>query len=426
MAVLFGRTISLTIAPESGASPAVVARIKAASKAASQMFATRDEAFARMGRIDYVPGSANGNLVVWKFSESQWGIITSREAGLLQGPPTVEGKEFKDLRVSFKIKKTSDGKPNEATIQLFNPNPDTISSVQDRKVIVRLFAGYDFPWMLFQGNPIKDGINISREGPTRVLKMELLDGRRALATELDLNLSKNTTLKQALTAIAKASNMGVGFVADVEDFDLPYGMHLDGSPAEALERIGTMSDADFSIQDGAIQIVKGGNDTGEPAVLFSTKNGNLLKVARKEKGRVDVTAMLEGSIRPGRRFVVESEYINGIFKAIDVEHIGDIFEDAFTTRITARPWKAPSPAAGKGTVASIKAASKALYGLFPNLPAAQGRASKIDLKYAVEAGNLFIARFSETEYGLIARNDVSKLRAKGLQVYETNFVGPVQ
>lgn len=423
---LFGRNISLTIAPEPAVDAATLARIKAAVVAIGRMFKTKDEAFATAARIDFKPGFANGNVVVWKFAETEWGIITSKEAGLLQGPATVEGREFKDLRVSFRIKKTSDDKPNTATIELYNPGPGTIASVQDRNIIVRLFAGYDFPWLLCQGNPIKDGVNLSRNGPDRILKLEILDGRRALASRLNLNLAKNTTLKQALSEIGKQSNLGFGFVDDVDDFDLPYGIRLEGSPADALKRIGQISGADFSIQDGAIQILKKGRDTGESAVLFSTKNGNLLRVERKEKGRVNVIAKLEGSIRPGRRFVVESEYINGIFKAIDVEHSGDIFDDNYTTKITARPWVKESDAAVTGKTEDIKAASKALYGLFPTYGAAQGRAQRPDLSFAVAAGNLFVARFSATEWGLVAKNDQKRLQSRGIDTYAIGEQGAFQ
>lgn len=423
MAELFGRQVSLDIAADPEPDPAVVASIRGKVKRANRMFATQAEVDKELTKLEY----QFGNAVRWKFSETQWGIVTNAEASRLWGPLSATGKKFREHRISFQVKKTADGKPNKATIQLYNPSPDTVSLVQDRAVTVQLFAGYDFPWMIFRGNPIKDGINIERGGPDRVLRMELQDGGRKLATaRLDLNLSTNTTLKQALNLVAEQSGLGVGFVEDVDDFDFPYGMRLEGSPKDVLERIATISGADFSVQDGAIQIVKEGNDTGEPAVLFSTQNGNLLKVMRKEKGRIDMTAMLEGSIRPGRRFVVESELINGIFKAIDVEHKGDLWDNTFETRVTARPWKQPSPEAGKGTVASIKAASKALYGLFPSLPAAQARAQKIDLSFAVQAGNLFIARFSATEYGLIAKGDVEKLRSRGIQVFEPGFVGPVQ
>jgi hypothetical protein len=415
MAELFGRQISLNIAPGGGPSKAKVEEIRGLVKFAGQMYPTREAAFKALTGLKKFFG-------VWKFSETQWGLVTDREVRILQGPSSVEGKQFKDQRISFKIKKTSDGKPNKANIQLYNPNPDTISLVQSRGAVVQLFAGYDFPWMLFRGNPVKDGINIERNGPDRILRIEANDGGRALAlTRLDLNFGENTTLKQALNAVAIQSGLGVGFVGDVEDFDLPYGMRLEGSPAEALERIAQISGADFSIQDNAIQILKQEKGTDEPAVLFSTANGNLLRVARKEKGRVAVTSMLEGSIRPGRRFVCASEYINGFFKAIDVEHTGDLWEDAFTTQITARPWKPPTESERR--IAAIKAAVVKLQQMFSSYNEAQARAKRIDLRAAAANGNLFVAKFSSTEWGLVPKNTQKELQAAGVSTFKIGEQG---
>lgn len=420
MARLFQRYISLQIAPDPGADPAKVAAIRVSVKAKGFMAESKSAAFDKLRTLDL----QRFGYKVWKFSDTQWGLVTNAQISQLQGPAEVEGKEFKDFRISFKVSKTSDDKPNKTTIQLYNPNPDTISSVQDRSAIVRLFAGYDVPIMLASGNPIKDGVNIERNGPDRVLQLEIHDGGYRLSNvRLDLNLSKNTKLTQALKAVSQESGLGLGFIDDVDDVDLPYGMRLEGSPAQVLNRIAQMSGADFSVQDGSIQVLKPGNDTGEPAVLFSTKNGNLLRVARKEKGRVEVTAMLEGSIRPGRRFVVQSEYINGIFKAIDVEHSGDNYDNNFTTRITAHPWVQAPPAAKAGVVATIKAKVVKAGRMFATRNEAFARANRIDFSFG---NNTFIAKFSDKEWGLVTRAESEKLSARGIPIFDPGFQGPIQ
>ena len=428
MPQLFQRYISLTIAPDPGADSAAVAKIQARVKGQGFMTESYEAAFKQLKTLGLAPFGYG----VWKFAETQWGLIKDTDIKILQGPSSIEGKEFAtnnpgaNFRISFKVKKTADSKPNKGTIQLFNPSPLSIAAVQSRKVIVRLFAGYQstgLPWLLFQGNPIKDGVNISREGPDRILTIEALDGGYTLAnTRLNLNFTTNTTLKQALSAIAIESNLGVGFVDDIEDFDLPYGIHIEGSPAEALQRLAQISGGDFSVQDGAIQIVKTDNTTNEPAVLFSTKNGNLLKVARKEKGRIDVDAMLEGSIRPGRRFVVESDYVKGIFKAIDVEHSGDNYDNNFATKITARPWTRESDAGETAIVKSIRAKVVKANLMYATQGDAFERVSRLDYSF----GNRFVAKFAADEWGIVTKAESVKLSAKGISIFQPGFQGPTQ
>ena len=423
MAYLFGRKILLDIAQEPTADAATIARIRARVFRGGQLYGTKEGAEQEMALIQ----RSFGNSVLWKFADDAWGVVTNAEAAALYGPPSSQGKRFEASRISFKVKRTSDGKPNKCSIQLYNPNPDTVTLVQDRRAIVRLFGGYDFAWQLFQGNPIKDGVSIERSGPDRILSIEAQDGKHGLSKRINLNFSTNTKLSDVLQAVSEQSGLGLGFVADLEDVDLPYGIHMDGSPKEVLERLATMSDAEFSVQDGAIQVVKTANDTGEPAVLLSVKNGNLLKVARKDKGRITATALLNGTIRPGRRFVVQSEYINGIFKAIDVEHTGDLFEDAFTTSITARPWAPPSPSSTSGAVNSklidsILRKVAAAGQLYDSFASAQNRANRLD--FASAQDNVRIARFlyaSELgptqRFGIVTKAEAAQLERNGVAIF---------
>lgn len=265
-------------------------------------------------------------------------ILFNRNVILEAGVPGTQGLRWTENRIAFKVEKKVTKTTNEAQIELFNPNEQSVAAFQAPGVIVRLFAGYEFPKQIFQGDPINNGVNLERSSEDRVLKIEAQDGGRLLeSAQVNETFTTATDLSQVLQRLSDNFGFEVGNLRGAENIEFPNGINLNGKMDLVLDRLGSMSNADWSIQDGALQMVKDNGDTGEPAVLFSTQNGNLKSVVRKDKGKIEMTAVLEGSIKPGRRFVVESESINGIFKAQDVSFNGDNWSSDFDVKAIGRP-----------------------------------------------------------------------------------------
>lgn len=268
-----------------------------------------------------------------------------RQTVLQLGTDGSTGREFTgaNFRIGFDVEMSDTSKPNPAKIQLWGASPDTIALVQQDNAVVRLLVGYqsEVPRLIFTGNPIADGARVERQGVDRILTIEAQDGARAYqSARVDETLATDTTLADFAARAAAAMGVPLGTV-DLGEADSTAlsGLSLTGSARDLLDRVATMAGAQWTIRDGALQLWQRGGTTGEQAVVFSSTTGNLIGApTRKEKGAVEVTALIAPSMRPGRAFRIESETVTGNFVAEDVRFKGDSgWQAPFFVVVTGRP-----------------------------------------------------------------------------------------
>ncbi len=265
-------------------------------------------------------------------------MLYGRRAILQLGTANDEGKSFSDLRVTFRVVSTRKSTPNEATIQLYNPNPDTIALAQDPDAVIRLLAGYDVPQVIFTGNPTEGGVKSVKQGPDRILSIEAQDGLRAYQdARVSVSYTTETTLQQVYDTVAAAMGLPQGTIRVDESFKFTQGGVFSGYARDILDRIALSTGSGWFIRDGTLQLVGADEDTGERAVLFSATNGNLIgSPALSDKG-LEVTAMLAPTIRPGMPFRVESESVSGDYTADRVEFSGDNMGGVFQVKVLGVP-----------------------------------------------------------------------------------------
>lgn len=254
------------------------------------------------------------------------------------GVPGQVGRRFSDLRVTFQVKEARTSTPRSATVDIYNPNPDSIAAAQQRGAVARVFAGYDLPRLIFQGDPVKGGVRLDRRGPDRILHLELQDSGRALAERrINVSFATPTTARQVYDAVAAQLGLPAGTIR-LPDRELPHGVHLQGRAAEVLDRLARSSGADWFVRDGAVQFVGRGEDTGETALVISSAQGNLIgSPAPKEDGAIEVVALLDPSMRAGIPFVLDSLDYRGTYVARSVDFDGDTHGAAFYMRVTGAP-----------------------------------------------------------------------------------------
>ena len=267
--------------------------------------------------------------------------LFGRQVILQVGQPGTEGLSWKGLRISFDVRKNLGRGANKASILAYNLSPQSIAKFQEPGAIIRLFAGHEIPRLIAQGTAIRNGVRgPEREGPDKVLTLEIQDGGSALVrTRLNLTFATETTGAQIFESVAAALGFPAGFVPpEFADVRLTQGVTLTGQASKVLDRLSDMLDTDITVRDGALEAISKTGDAGTSAVVLSTANRNLQRIIRKDKG-IEVDAILDARIQPGRRFVVDSTEdasISGIYKARDVGYVGDTHSDAFTMTITAR------------------------------------------------------------------------------------------
>ncbi len=264
--------------------------------------------------------------------------LFDRQVILEIGQPGQPGKQFRDLRISFTVDMSRSRNPNTSTIEAYNLNERSIAAAQRDGAVVRLLAGYDVPRLIFQGEAVKNGVWSEQQGPDRVLHFEGQDGgSRYRAARVDVTFSTATTLGQVLDAVTAQLGLPLGTIRVDRTIQFPQGVALRGPARDVLDRIAAAQDQDWFVRDGALQIVPRNGATGETVVELSAARGNLIGSPRAKDNGIEVTDLLEPSLRPGRRFVVHSKNFNGIYIAHDVRFRGDSgFGNDYFVTVTGR------------------------------------------------------------------------------------------
>lgn len=267
-------------------------------------------------------------------------ILFGRQVFVEFGLPGAPGRQFCDLRIAFSADFSRESTPNKGTVEVYNLAPTSLDLLQTPGIVVRVFAGYDVPRLIAQGNPVPNGVSIERRGPDRVAKAEFQDGGRAYqGARVTVNVATPTTLSAVLNLVAAQVGLPIGAIRPPSGADvaLPHGAQFAGPARDVLDRLGRSLGADWFVRDGALCFVGSGSDTGETMLVIGP--GNLVgSPAPKDKGRIEATALLEPSLRPGRLFQVQSERINGVYVADSVRFQGDNWATPFYATVTGIPF----------------------------------------------------------------------------------------
>jgi hypothetical protein len=253
--------------------------------------------------------------------------LFGRQVIIQIGPPGGTGKEFRGLRTTFQVEANRSGKPAKAVIEVRNLNPDSISLLQAPGSVVRLIAGYDAPMQIFAGKPTKNGVNVRREGPDRVVHIEAQDGALDRAARVNVSFATDTDTDQVFAVVAAALGLPTGVLRTGSAIRLSQGVALVGPASEVLDRLCLSLGLRWYIRDGAL-VVEDGN-TGEAAVCFSSATGNLVGSPQRTDQGVEVVGLMSPTLRPGKPFRVVSEEVNGDFVTDSLVFQGDSWQGDF-------------------------------------------------------------------------------------------------
>lgn len=260
------------------------------------------------------------------------------------GPERGAGIRLGDLRVAFKVEHKASKTVSTATIRVYNAAPASAALLRAPLSVIRLLVGYDpTSKVIFQGPPVKDGIDLVVDGPDRVLQVDASDGGRAyVETFLQVSFATSTTFGQVLATVIGSTQWARGFIDPaVEAIVLPHGIVLTGRPAEVMDRLAAAAlpfGADWFVRDNALYVVARGQSTPEVAPLISSTQGNLIGSPTATKSGIKVRALIDATMRPGRAFVVQSVGVNGTYICKDVTFTGDSgFDTPFWMDITGKP-----------------------------------------------------------------------------------------
>jgi hypothetical protein len=261
--------------------------------------------------------------------------VWGRHVSVSIGQAGVAGLALADLRCAFEVKMSKGSNPHTATIRLWNPNPLTLALLEGPLPTVGLRVGYGdaqipgggvvIPRQIFLGEVVKDGLRVEKEGRDRIATIEAQDTPGAYQlTRIVLTFPSAVALSAVVAAVAGALALPVGSIVVAPDVVLSQGGAFQGGARDVLDRIAASTGSHWWISDGVFFFGPAGAPVPSVAPVFSSLNGNLIgSPVKKDRGGVEVKALLDASLRPGGAFVVQSSTINGTYVASDVQFVGD-------------------------------------------------------------------------------------------------------
>ncbi len=269
----------------------------------------------------------------------KWELVIASSGG---GP----GLKITEARVAFDVEKTSTSEPNKATIQVYNLSQHSRDLIDEQDVAVVLKAGYeDLLQTVFVG-VIKRGEH-RKEPPDVITELECKDGGVDLETaEFRRSYKAGTSRRRVVQDIIDAMpNTDTGLLtASGISGSIPGKLALSGGCRHMLNRLARSWDFEWSVQDGAVQIL---DETGTTlpaglAIVLSSSTGLIgspSKVARSKKGaRTNLSgagakfkSLLLPTIKPGVYVDLRGDTIKGFYKAETVAHRGDTHSSEWIT-----------------------------------------------------------------------------------------------
>lgn len=266
--------------------------------------------------------------------------------------------DLRDLDVAFEIERTLKPEPNTCSLKLYNLNGDHRSQVESLATVpVIVEAGYRDAGttVLFHGD--LRNVQTTREGPDLITSLESGDGEQGRRqSRVNRSFSSNTSVEAVLRELARAMQVGIGNAIEaIRAVALETGpalfrerVVLSGGVAAELEQLLRSCGLEYSIQGGALQVLRRGQPLVGAAVLLSPSTGLIDSPVKEldDRRRPIVTArcLIVPDLYPGRLVRIESERINGQFRVEAASYKGDTAGPDWSIDLTLRGAEASAAA----------------------------------------------------------------------------------
>lgn len=273
--------------------------------------------------------------------------LFKREAVLLIG-----STEFRGLRISFTVKKTSKQEPNTAEITVSNLSTESLAQIK-KGVKVRLLAGYEGASALIFAGDIRT-VETGKPSQDQETLIRAGDGDAAYRDSfVASNFAPGAQTTDVIGKIAGALGVDAGeALAALKTKGVPgmrqypRGTSASGKASQEMSRVLGAAGLEWSIQDGKLQILAPAEVAPGTAVLLTPDTGlvgspelNVTEEGEKKGKRplLKLKSLLHPEIRPGVSLQVKARGFHGLFRAENVEHTGDTHDQPWYTEIEARP-----------------------------------------------------------------------------------------
>lgn len=254
--------------------------------------------------------------------------------------------EITDLDISFSIEKSDEDEPNKCELTIYNLAPATRIEIVRKPIHVNLEAGYDNERRLLFVGDLRYGYS-KPSGTQWETRLELGDGDRAYRFGVaSRSFRTGTSIRTALEHCAEKMGLVLprGLYIDTELSDqFQAGMTLSGSASKALTKLLAPYGYRWSIQNGALQVLRDTEVRETEAWIISQDTGMedspewQTSDKPEDPPKLRVRSRLFPQLTPGGKVQIESRAVRGLFRIKRVTHTGESNGQDWTTEIEARP-----------------------------------------------------------------------------------------
>lgn len=259
--------------------------------------------------------------------------------------------EFDELRISFEIDKDLSQETNKSKIKLYNLSPQTRRQLETPDINCRLEVGYEQNEglkLIFVGSVAR--VKNQDTGTDAITELTLADGQVAIRDSVfSLSYAPGTDGRVILNGIAGQMGLLLRTGPDIEFGSYPNGFSYIGAARGALDKVCDAAGANWSVQNGELQVIMNGSSTGVRGLVFSPSSGligspeRIVRAAKKpdretpkrrrrkkqkkvkpeKKAGWKIKTLLAPTVNPGDAVKTESEIITGWFRVESLKHRGD-------------------------------------------------------------------------------------------------------
>jgi hypothetical protein len=246
-------------------------------------------------------------------------------------------------RISGKATKTWKQEPNTCNLEVYNLSSDMRAQLSAAKTpTIKLAAGYGadanltqifYGQAIFVKHEIKDADIITTLSTTD-------GGKKKQTARIHVSFGPGTPTSQVLRRIVQELGIKPGNVDTVaRDLDkgikasiYAEGVTISGSAADELGHLCRSVGYDYSIQDGAMQLLKIGQAKSDVAVVLDNDSGLIGSPSISNDGVVNGQCLIFKAgagldLVPGRRIDLRSEFLKGFFILAKCEFSFDNYAD---------------------------------------------------------------------------------------------------
>lgn len=283
---------------------------------------------------------------------------------------TIDTIKTTELAVKFKVEKTLKDKPNKCELHVYNLSEAHRKQLEELNQVTRKVSGLDkkkiriaarktatrgIPVQIEAGYADDNALSLlwlgdlrtvhsSREGPDWVTILESGDGEKAWQNaRIHVSYGPKTPVETVIRAIVKELGLGPGNVNELTGrmsaaggAILPYGGVISGPAAYRLRDWCRTCELEFSIQDGAIQLLEKGKAIAGRAIVVSEGTGMLGSPTVDVDGLLHVKQLMPAGVRPGLIIEVDAHDVSGNYKIEKCIWEGDSHGDSWTVEYEAQ------------------------------------------------------------------------------------------